>query len=106
MRVLKGERRNGEDPSKGIDTFDVLLHIHMPHSKVEMEKTRVRVLTHTITIFAAKLFSVEMEKTRVRVLTHHRGEARWYESQRRNGEDPSKGIDTPNEDQNMISLAQ
>ncbi len=65
--------RNGVDPSKGIDTFGRALANFV--TIVEMEWTRVRVLT---------LFFFPFE--------HNRGICR-------NGVDPSKGIDTHSYDE-------
>ena len=70
MRLPRVDRRNGESPSKGIDT-----------PPIDTSNTNPLI--------------VEMGKARVRALTHELPDGSVLElHSRRNGESPSKGIDT------------
>ena len=62
--------RNGRNPIKGIDKSFNFLGVHSV-TIVEMEETRLRVLTHNVFIIIIwNNIVVEMEETRLRVLTH------------------------------------
>ncbi len=64
-------RRNGESPIEGIDTLSIQNH-SPTFSSVEMEKARLRALTHFVFIKS------------------------WHNSISRNGESPIKGIEKRN----------
>ena len=61
-------RRNGESPTKGIDTLLIQSH-RLFNFQVEMEKARLRALTQDAISLFNDSKSVEMEKARLRALT-------------------------------------
>ena len=72
--MLRMFRRNGESPIKGIDTI-MNSHFHFRRcNRVEMERARLRALTHHYLSLRKNgpPCKVEMERARLRALTHLR----------------------------------